>query len=420
MKDFSTPEIRSTASESPLTSAMSSRKGKRRALIVDKRAVMATEMCRQLARRGFSVSILGERDSPAFRSAYCARAIVSPPCDDMEFLPVLRQTLRSAPFDAVFVCNEEVLERMLALPVLGDCAGLLLPSRDTVRTALSKFAMLRVAREAGAQTPRTIAAADATDLPAAARVLGFPLIVKGDRGEAGQHVRLVTDRAGLEAAYREIKLLESRSSTHPVLQEFVRGTAYSVGGLYDRGHALRVCIHRKLVAVPPLGGLTVRGITERCAGALEEASRIAEALNYTGLAHIEFIRDSRGKFRFLEINPRVWGTIGVAEHAGVDFYTPYRDLAAGFRVASRLDFREGIRFHRVLREARMIKRRPSRVLGFIRDCLDPAVCSDFEWRDPGPHLSAFLSQFHLHQWKPPRPQPIQAGAVRVPQTAERR
>jgi ATP-grasp domain len=404
----------------PRPNAAPYRTGPQRALIVDKRAVMAIEMCRQLSRSGFSAEVFGEASSPAFRSRYCSRAIVSPRCDDEEFPRLLSKVLSASPFDAVFVCNEEVLERILDLPESEDCPGLLLSSRDSMRKALSKNEMLSVAREAGVATPRSIAVESERDLAPAARELGFPLIVKGDRGEAGQHVRLVSSRAGLETAYREIAALESQASTHPVLQEFVTGAAYSVGGLYDRGNAIRICVHRKLVAVPPLGGLTVRGITERCNGLQEEAFRIIEALNYTGLAHLEFIRDSRGRFRFLEINPRVWGTMGVALHAGVDFYTSYRDLAAGFRVPTRLEFREGVRFHRVLREARMIQRRPSRVFGFIRDCLDSSVCSDFEWRDPAPHLAAFLNKGYAPLNSGPLLELLRARSRMVPQAARRR
>jgi len=48
-------------------------------------------------------------------------------------------------------------------------------------------------------------------------------------------------------------------------------------------------------------------------------------------------------------------------------------------------------FHRIGREGKMIRAQAGRIPGFVCDCLDPRVRSDFEWFDPGPHLAAFAS-----------------------------
>jgi predicted ATP-grasp superfamily ATP-dependent carboligase len=364
-----------------------------RALIIDKRAVMGTEICRSLGGKGFEVDVMGEGTSPAFHSRYCNRRIVTPPFENRGlFVRTLSDTLRGSRYDAIFVCNEEVLEVVMGLSDFEKLSGLLHPARESLKTALSKYAMVRLALTAGIPTPRTFIVRRESDLGPIARELGFPLIVKGDRGEAGNHVRLVRDLSGLLTAFDEIGGLERGSGKLPALQEFVRGAAYSVGGLFLEGRPLRVCAHRKLVAVPPLGGLTVRGVTERPSGLLEAAFKVFEALRYTGLGHVELIKDSQGCFRFLEINPRPWGTIGTAEPAGVDFFTPYCELARGLKVKPDLRFREGVGFHRIMREAKMISRSPGRIFGFFRDCVDPRVESDFKWLDPGPHVTALLTR----------------------------
>jgi biotin carboxylase len=362
---------------------------------------MGIEICRALTRRGWLVDILGEAGSPAFHSRFCARRICSPPCESGEpFLCVVDAARRQTPYDAIFVCNEEVLEALMSLPDFLRWPGLLVPERSSLQTALSKFAMMRVAHNAGVAIPRSIFASSETELTAAADGLGFPLIIKGDRGESGNHVRLVEHRATLRSAYREIAALECLSSKRPLVQEYITGEAYSVGGLFYRGRALRLCAHRKLVGVPPLRGLTVSGVTERPAGLLEEACKIFAALQYSGLGHVELIRDRNKCFCFLEINPRVWGTVGVAEYAGVDLFTPYLQLVRGIIPEPDLQFREGVRFHRIGREGRMIRLRPSRIAGFLRDCFNPRVRSDFSWTDPAPHI-ALLATRGLHRADPP-------------------
>jgi biotin carboxylase len=363
-----------------------------RALILDRRAVMGTEICRSLARKGCAVDVLAEASSPAFYSRFCARRFPTPPCESGEpFRNAVRDVVRDTRYDAVFVCNEEVLEAIISIPGYEHWPGLVLSSPASLRTALSKFAMLQVARDAGITVPRAVFPKQESELPTIASELGYPLIIKGDRGESGNHVRLVDSPAKLLGAYREIAALEQSSGNNgPLVQEFVKGVGYSVGGLFHKGRPLRVSVHRKLLGVPPLGGLTVRGRTEQCPGLLEKAFKIFAALEYTGLGHVEMIKDCDDRFNFLEINPRVWGTIGIAEYAGVDFFTAYLQLAQGTIPEPDLHFREGVIFHRIGREAKMMRARPARISGFLRDCLDPRLHSDFEWCDPVPLIvSAF-------------------------------
>ncbi len=351
---------------------------------------MAIEMCRTLARNGFVVSVVGDSASPAFYSRFCSQRFVAPTGKIPETYPnLVRQILRANCYDAIFICNEEVLEALLSLPHFLESPGLVLSTEDSLKTALSKRAMLQVAANAGVATPRTIVPSSTAELGEAAIELGFPLIVKGDRGESGNHVRLVRKASDLADHYREVAVLEDSGEFGPVLQEYVRGEAYSIGGLFFHGKPIRVCAHRKLVAVPPLGGLTVRGVTENCSGLLEAAFKIFDALNYTGLGHIELIRDSEKRFQFLEINPRAWGTIGVGAVAGVDFFTPYVQLAAGVIPKPDLRFHEGVKFHRFGREGKMLRAQPARLPGLVADCCNPSIRSDFTWFDPMPHIATF-------------------------------
>jgi len=362
---------------------------KPRVLIVDKRAVMGIEMCRALAAQGCLAEVFAAPGSPAFRSRFCSRRLPSPPFDDPpSFLAALSDVVTANRYDAIHVCHEEILS--WTLPLTGGVAwrGLLLPSLDRLQIALSKNAMLWLVAQAGVAAPRTIIPKDERSLNNAVREFGTPVVVKGDTGESGENVRLAGDAEDLRSKCHEISNLETRAGAVPAVQEFVRGPAYSIGGLYHRGRPLRVIVHRKLLRYPhPWGGRTVRGVTEECREVRNEAFKVFEALEYTGLGHAEFIRDERdGKFKFLEVNPRVWGTIGVAQSAGVDLFTPYRRLVDGEPVEPDLRYKSGVVFHRLTREIRLMLERPQRVFGFLRDAIDPRVASNFKWSDPGPHL----------------------------------
>ena len=362
---------------------------KSQVLIIDKRAVMGTEICRMIAAQGCRTDIFAGAASPAFRSRFCAERFVSPPFEDERTCcDALAEVVGAKTYDAIHVCHEEALSRILPFLDGANWSGLLVPPRDSLKVALSKNAALSLAAQVGIATPRTVIPERESDLADLARELGIPVVVKGDTGESGENVRIVSDPDDMAAQYRNIKARETTPGSRPALQEFIRGQPYSIGGLFLEGQPLRIIVHRKLIRYPhPWGGMTVKGVTESCPDLLREAFKVFEALNYTGLGHVEFIHDERdGRFKFIEINPRPWGTIGVAQLAGVDLFTPYRQLVKGIPVKADLRYRQGVIFHRILREARLIRTRPQRAMGFLLDVLDPRVRSDFSWTDPLPHL----------------------------------
>ena len=82
----------------------------------------------------------------------------------------------------------------------------------------------------------------------------------------------------------------------------------------------------------------------------------------------------------------MWASIGLARHAGVDFYTPYARLTRGERVVPDLTFREGVWYDRFQGELRLVRSRPSRMFGFLKDCLDPEIRHDFQWSDLAANL----------------------------------
>jgi predicted ATP-grasp superfamily ATP-dependent carboligase len=360
----------------------------RRALIVDTRAVLGTEVCRSLYRMGWQVDIFAEPGSPAFRSRTCHRRLCyqrgrSAPA----FLAELDAIVESGDYKAVYLCSEEILELLVTSGNSSRWQSLLLSQPSSLKTTLSKNAMVRLAEAAEVPVPRTLVPARETELERAAKELGFPLVIKGDRGEATRNVRITRRPDDLARLYREVTSNELDYDGRPALQEFIPGAQYSVGGLFHNGRPLRVCAYRKILTYPLNGGLSAKTVTERPATLLKAAFALFAELHYTGLGQMQFIRDARdGRFKFLEINPRVWGCIGLAQHAGVDLYTPYADLANGKVVEPNLEYQVGVNYHRFSVEMRLMLERPWQLPRFLKDCFDPRVYSDFYWRDPGPHL----------------------------------
>ena len=363
----------------------------KRALVIDQANTFTIQLVRDLAAHGYHVAVFAEPGAPALRSRACHERLPSPPWHARdEFRRRLLDTVEHGRFDAIFLCSEPILEGLL--PHIGTAPGwraLPITAPSALKLTFSKNDMLALAHDVSVPAPRTIVPVSEDDVTKLGKELGFPILVKGERGSASQHVRLVHRPQDLLPTYREIVGREQRFSGRPALQEFVPGPVYSIGGLFDKGRPLRVLAHRRLLTFPREGGRTVKGVTDRPDRLLDNAFALFAALEYTGFGHMDFMHDQRdGEFRFLEINPRVWGSIGQARLAGVDLYTPYAALARGELVAADLRFREGVVYHHLSREMKFIRRHPGRIWSFLRDCLDPRVRSDFAWLDPAPHFAA--------------------------------
>jgi hypothetical protein len=167
--------------------------------------------------------------------------------------------------------------------------------------------------------------------------LGYPCVIKGAKGRGGCATFIATSAVDADAAVQ--RLGEARCFA----QEFVNGATYIVGGLFDRGKALRIHVARKSMQYPPRVGPASRLETVDESGLLEAALATFASLHMTGLASVDFIRRPRGGFAFLEINPRPWGSISAAREAGVDLFTPFARMLRGESVEPDLSYQVGVR-----------------------------------------------------------------------------
>jgi hypothetical protein len=165
---------------------------------------------------------------------------------------------------------------------------------------------------------------------------GYPCVIKGVSGRGGCATHVAMSAAEADAAVE--RLGESRCFA----QEFVNGATYIVGGLFERGRALRIHVARKSMQYPPRVGPASRLETVDEPALLRAALDTFSALEVTGLASVDFIRRPRGGFAFLEINPRPWGSIAAARDAGVDVFTPFARLLRGESPESDLSYDVGV------------------------------------------------------------------------------
>jgi predicted ATP-grasp superfamily ATP-dependent carboligase len=290
-----------------------------------------------------------------------------------------------------------VLRARERLQAAGPAVALPFADVSFIETFRDKARFEELARRAGFATPRTRPFHDETELFAAARELGFPLVVKRRISSGARGVSYARDERELRRAGREALALDPT----PLLQERLprEGEAIGVSLLLWRDAAgarprlVAGFAHRRLREYPVSGGSSTLREAIRADALVESCAAFLADFGFVGVAMLEWKRDLRdGQLKLLECNPRFWGSLHQAVLSGVDFPALLVALARGETVetpaAYRLDRRSRALLPADLLHWWSVRPRP-RLSEFLRrapDEVDEALSAE----DPAPILARLL------------------------------
>jgi carbamoyl-phosphate synthase large subunit len=198
------------------------------------------------------------------------------------------------------------------------------PSHETLVTCLDKY---RLAQAVGgkARIPET----RLLDRDGVGADWVFPVIIKPRSGAGSRGVRLIADRAALEALGEDQSIL---------VQENLPGEEFSVDVLAGLDGTVIAAVPRSRERVD--SGVSIAGRTVRRDELSQTASDVARAIGLTGVANVQLRYSSDGVPALLEVNPRFPGAMPLTIAAGVDMPSLLLDLVLGRPVPSAVDFTE--------------------------------------------------------------------------------
>jgi predicted ATP-grasp superfamily ATP-dependent carboligase len=282
--------------------------------------------------------------------------------------------------------NRDALSEKYRVPV---------PAWNITRNFYDKGLAYRLAQKAGIPIPLLYEAETLDSL--LEQDLRFPLVLKPKFKEnyyekTHRKAILVQSREQLIVEFRQMTALIPASQI--VVQELIPGgprNLYSFGTVFDGQRAVAGMTAKRSRQHPMVfGHATTFAETVDIPQIEELAVRFLRAIEYRGIAEVEFMYDERDAcFKFIEMNGRVWGWHTLAKAAGVNLPYALYELALDRNVQSARP-NTGVKWIRSLTDTPIVigelLRRHMSVADYLRSRQGKTEYAVFSWSDPLPSL----------------------------------
>lgn len=292
---------------------------------------------RSLGRRGIPVCVIDDEYSIGRFSRYTTHAVTAPSIrKKRETVDFLLETARRLNLKGwvLFPTRDEIVAAVARYRAqLTDWYRVPTPEWESVKWAWNKWNTYCLAERLGIPIPRTWCPRSPEELDGIEAE--FPLAVKPAVKE--DFFYATRAKAWRANNREELRILFERASSHVgenevLIQEIIPGDGnhqFSSCVFFKNGVAIGSMEAKRWRQHPPEFGRAATFVeTVDCPDLMEPTLRFLRAMNYYGLAEVEYKLDSRdGQYKLLDVNARTWGFHCLGASAGVDFsYLLFADL----------------------------------------------------------------------------------------------
>jgi len=322
--------------------------GRERVLVTDGQTTQALACVRSLGRAGHEVLVASTRAKPLAAWSRYAREHVRVAGETLPAFAALREHAVRSGVTLVLPATERACllvnaerDQWEAAGITPGCApdAMLLQAFDKVRT-------LEIAAQCGVRTPPWRNPDSLEGCRAAAREIGYPVVLKSRFSNAWAGGTFLQDLGTTYVRHPEeldrAVLARRQGPYWPLVQGFVPGRGAGVFALATGGRAVAWFAHERLRDVRPSGsGSSLRRSIALDPRLAAPAERLLRAMAWDGPAMIE-LRDDGGEPYLMEVNGRFWGSLQLAVSAGVDFPRLWVEALRGAPVAAGHPYRAGV------------------------------------------------------------------------------
>ncbi len=302
-------------------------------IVLDGHSRAAVEAVQSLGQLGVQVDVsCEEEDGLAFQSGYVSSRYRQPPYSSSapSFLEWLRSIHAQRNYELIIPSTEASLLVLRGLPPADALrTRAVLPSNEALDVALDKQSTWSLAIRLRIRVPESRLITSETDLSPVGQ---FPVVLKPSRSKIVREDRLLTlaPVLVLDEDHRRSWLSRWLPMTSVLQQNFIPGRGVGVEFLYAEGKEVWHFAHERIHELPLTGGAsTYRRSIVPDPQLLSDSRKLLDALQWHGVAMVEFRVDSAGTPWLMEINPRLWGSVALPIDAGVNFPLGLLRLARG-------------------------------------------------------------------------------------------
>lgn len=260
-----------------------------------------------------------------------------------------------------------------------------LPTAEAMARVSDKILLNELASEAGMDVPPTSIVENTDQIEDAS--LPFPGVAKpvrtvGRRGDALTSLSAVAVSSPLELRSFLAKLNDERAIVQPLLE----GDLYSLAGVMWNGklHAPVQQVALSIFPEPCGGSALARTVTVEEAR-VQQLERMLKHMGWEGIVQLQWIRTAQSDF-VIDLNPRIYGSLALANAAGSDLAAIWAKLLLNIPVAGGAAPREVL--YRNLETFARARRGPRFSSGYPPAAV--VVSSVFVRSDPFPVLASIV------------------------------
>lgn len=304
------------------------------ALVLDGQLKSALSAARALGEADIKVVAAAERSlAMTLHSKYVDQNLVYPsPKDDQEsFINFLKEKLvelnkNTGERVVVYTFSDATtLSIISAYDELKDLILFPLSSAESIEQAFDKAKTAELAETLNIPTIPTLNFDERHEFQ-------YPVVVKNRRSVIWIEGKAESGTADFAFTPQEVRekylAIEKATGEAPLIQTLVVGAEYGVEMMCADGEILQSFAHKRIRSLTPLGGAAV--VKETAADTPEVglmrqyATQIVKKLRWTGPVMVEFKYDNNThSVRLMEVNGRFWGSLPLAQAAGVNFVLGY-------------------------------------------------------------------------------------------------
>jgi predicted ATP-grasp superfamily ATP-dependent carboligase len=185
--------------------------------------------------------------------------------------------------------------------------------------ANNKWAFYNLMLELGISSPKTITVRSVKELEKLN--ISYPVVIKLRDLAGSVGLSIVNNKEELIKNYTElIKERKLQSFEYPLIQEFVAADNYGAGALCKNGKVLSIIVYKNTRLHHLSYGTSTSRITVIDKAIEKDVRKILECLKWHGVAQFDILKTSKENY-FIEMNPRLWMSIGLTINSGLDY--PY-------------------------------------------------------------------------------------------------